>query len=73
MCLLVYPNTDNQMNILTSLLKEMSIKYEFNTPSEIPYEIRLELEKRLDNFKKHPEQGISLEQVKQKLKQPLKK
>lgn len=73
MSLLVYPKTDAQMNILTSLFKEMNIKYEFNTDSEIPNELALELEKRLENLKKHPEQGISFEQVKQKLRQSLKK
>lgn len=72
MCLLVYPKTDTQMNILTSLFKEMSIEYELNTDSEIPYELAIELERRLENLKKHPEQGISFEQVKQKLKQSLK-
>lgn len=67
MCLLVYPKTDAQMNILTSLFKEMSIDYELNT-FEIPDELRDELEKRLEKLKNNPETGISFELIRQKFK-----
>lgn len=67
MCLLVYPKTEVQKNILTSLFKEMNIDYEFDT-SELSPELATELQRRLDDLKQNPEQGISYEQIKQKLK-----
>ena len=30
MCLLVYPKTQNQINVLTTLFKEMNIDFEYN-------------------------------------------
>lgn len=67
MCLLVYPKTEAQKNVLTSLFKEMNIDYEFDT-FELSPELAAELQRRLDDLKQNPERGISYEQIKQKLK-----
>lgn len=45
-------------------IKNKVVEQEDNT---IPYELRLELEKRLENLKKHPEQGIFLEDLKKEV------
>ena len=37
MCLLVYPKTQNQINVLTTLFKEMNIDFEYNPPQEESY------------------------------------
>ena len=37
MCLLVYPKTQNQINVLTTLFKEMNIDFEYNPSQEESY------------------------------------
>ena len=37
MCLLVYPKTQNQINVLTTLFKEMNIDFEYTPPQEESY------------------------------------
>ena len=37
MCLLVYPKTQNQINVLTTLFKEMNIDFEYTLPQEESY------------------------------------
>jgi len=51
MCLLVYPKTQNQINVLTTLFKEMNIDFEYTPPQEesyIPNDLTLQAMKEAD-------------------------
>lgn len=71
MCLLVYPKSENQMQVLTSLLQEMNIVFDKST--EIPYEISEEYEKfllsREEEIENNPQISIPYEDVKNEIKE----
>ena len=55
MCLLVYPKTQNQINVLTTLFKEMNIDFEYTPPQEesyIPNDLTLEAMKEAEPMAK---------------------
>jgi hypothetical protein len=55
MCLLVYPKTQNQINVLTTLFKEMNIDFEYNFPqkeSYIPNDLTLQAMKEAEAMAK---------------------
>lgn len=55
MCLLVYPKTQNQINVLTTLFKEMNIDFEYTPPQEesyIPNDLTLQAMKEAEAMAK---------------------
>ena len=55
MCLLVYPKTQNQINVLTTLFKEMNIDFEYKPPQEesyIPNDLTLQAMKEAEAMAK---------------------
>lgn len=70
MCLLVYPKSEKQISVLTSLLEEMGIYFEKSEDIsyEIPEEHKAVLLKRIDEYKKNPKIGVSYEEIKGKIK-----
>ena len=55
MCLLVYPKTQNQINVLTTLFKEMNIDFEYNFSQEesyIPNDLTLQAMKEAEAMAK---------------------
>ena len=55
MCILVYPKTQNQINVLTTLFKEMNIDFEYNFPQEesyIPNDLTLQAMKEAETMAK---------------------
>lgn len=71
MCLLVYPKSENQIQILTSLLKEMNI--DFDKSEDISYEISEEYKNilldRVKEIENNPQLAIPYEDVKNEIKE----
>lgn len=71
MCLLVYPKSENQVQVLTSLLKEMNIDYDKS--EEISYNISKEYESilldRIKELENNPQIAIPHEEVRNKIKE----
>lgn len=71
MCLLVYPKSENQIQILTSLLTEMNI--DFDKSEDISYEISEEYKNilldRVKEIENNPQLTIPYEDVKNEIKE----
>ena len=75
MCLLVYPKTQNQINILTSLFKEMNIDFEYDTQPKkeehyIPNELTLQAMKEAEAMAndKNKKKSATIEELMESLK-----
>lgn len=70
MCLLVYPENEEQVSILTQLLKDMNIAYESPKDREVKNNSDYEkvLDERLAQYQNAPTEMMSYDEAKKRIK-----